>query len=68
MGVNISRNRGETRRSEELAMRIAGLGTPCVGCRNCRGLCAELIEALVLPDVILGMRGAGRAAGKSLAS
>ena len=53
MGLNITRSRGETRRSEELAAQVAGLGAPCVGCSNCRGLCAELLEAMVLPDIIL---------------
>lgn len=25
----------------------------CIGCTQCHGLCAELIEALTLPDAIL---------------
>ena len=53
MATSITRSRGETRRTEALAIQIAGMGTPCVGCRNCRGLCRELIEAIVLPDIIL---------------
>ena len=53
MGMNITRRRGETRRSEALALQVAGLGAPCVGCTDCRGLCAELLEAMVLPDIIL---------------
>ncbi len=53
MGMNVTRSRGETTRCDALAGRIAVLNVPCVGCRDCRGLCAELIEALVLPDVIL---------------
>ena len=53
MGLNITRSRGETRRSNDLAAQVAGLGTPCVGCSNCRGLCVELIEAMVLPEIIL---------------
>ena len=53
MGVDITRNRGEIKRSEALAERIANLGTPCLGCRDCRGLCAALLEAMVIPDVIL---------------
>lgn len=28
----------------------------CIGCTHCKGLCAELIEALTLPDVILKQR------------
>ncbi|MEZ5713950.1 MAG: hypothetical protein R3D85_01545 [Paracoccaceae bacterium] len=58
MAISITRSRGETRRTEALAAEIATLGTPCVGCSNCRGLCHELIEAIVIPDMILsGTRG-----------
>ena len=53
MAMSITRSRGETRRTEALATQIAGMATPCVGCTNCRGLCQELIEAIVLPDLIL---------------
>jgi len=53
MAVNITRSRGETRRTEALAAQIAGMACTCVGCSNCRGLCRELIEAIVIPDMIL---------------
>jgi len=53
MSMTITRNRGETRRSEALADRIAGMSSPCVGCSDCRGLCKELIEVLVVPEIIL---------------
>ena len=53
MSMTITRSRGETRRSTELATIIAGMGTPCVGCEGCRGLCRALIEAITLPDTIL---------------
>ncbi len=54
MAMSITRSRGETRRSEALAAQVAGMSTPCVGCTGCRGLCKELIEAIVLPEIILG--------------
>jgi hypothetical protein len=57
MTVTITRGLGETRRTKALADEIAGMSTPCVGCRNCRGLCRELIEAIILPEMILN-RGA----------
>ena len=53
MATTITRSRGETRRSEALASEIAGMSTRCVGCTDCRGLCRELIEAIVVPDIIL---------------
>ncbi len=56
MGIDVARNRGETRRSKALAATVANLGVPCLGCTDCRGICTELLEALVLPDVILNDR------------
>ncbi|MDU8927385.1 hypothetical protein RXV86_08320 [Alisedimentitalea sp. MJ-SS2] len=53
MSMNITRSEAVTERSDALVQRIAGLGTPCVGCTNCRGLCRELIEAIVVPEIIL---------------
>ena len=52
--MTITRSQGDTTRSTALAAEIAGLGAPCVGCSNCRGLCKALIEAIVIPDLVLG--------------
>ena len=40
-------------RTQSLASDFAMLQGPCVGCDGCMGMCRELIDALVLPDVIL---------------
>lgn len=40
-------------RTQSLASDLAMLQGPCVGCDGCMGMCRELIDALVLPDVIL---------------
>lgn len=53
MSMTITRSPAVTERSEELVQRIAGMGAPCVGCTDCRGLCHELIEAIVVPEIIL---------------
>lgn len=53
MGLTITRRRGETDRVEAIATRVAGLGVPCVGCSDCRGLCQALIEVMVVPEVVL---------------
>jgi hypothetical protein len=57
MTLTITRSRGGTWRSEALAAELADMAGPCLGCENCRGLCAELIEAIVLPNVILRRQG-----------
>ncbi len=56
--MNISRNKSGTGRSDALASTLNTLQGPCVGCRECTGLCAALIDALVLPDLILSKRTA----------
>ncbi|MDU9006106.1 hypothetical protein [Sedimentitalea todarodis] len=49
----ISRHIAEAPRTTALTTEIAKLNGPCIGCSECDGLCKELIEALVVPDVIL---------------
>lgn len=49
----ISRHIAEAPRTTDLATEIAKLNGPCIGCTECDGLCKELIDALVVPDVIL---------------
>lgn len=52
--MSIDRLAGFAPRTRALASDLAVLQGPCVGCTDCEGLCRELIEALVLPDVVLG--------------
>lgn len=49
----ISRHIAEAPRTAALSTEIAKLNGPCIGCTDCDGLCKELIEALVVPDLIL---------------
>ncbi|MDX2482164.1 hypothetical protein [Antarcticimicrobium sediminis] len=51
--MTISRTKSETPRLNALSVEISQLNGPCVGCDDCGGLCVALIDALVLPDVIL---------------
>jgi hypothetical protein len=39
-------------RTKALARDVMQLG-PCVGCKECKGMCKELLELMSLPDVIL---------------
>lgn len=55
--MEMSHKIGHAPRTTATATEIAQLHGPCVGCFDCRGLCAELIEALTLPDIILARKG-----------
>lgn len=54
--MTISRDIGHAPRTHALAAELNGLNGPCIGCQDCRGMCQALIEALMLPDLILGTR------------
>ncbi len=54
--MNIHRLVAAAPRTADLTVELAKLNGPCVGCTDCDGLCKELIEALVLPDVILSRK------------
>jgi heterodisulfide reductase subunit C len=54
--MNINRNKAGTHLTEALASEINALQGPCVGCSKCTGLCNALIDALVLPDLILSRK------------
>lgn len=51
--MKIERKIAESPRARAIAERVSGLPGPCVGCRECRGLCEALLDALVLPEIIL---------------
>ncbi len=53
MTISITRSKAETQRCRALAAKVTQLTTPCVGCKDCRGLCKELIELMTLPEMIL---------------
>ncbi|MBV7407514.1 hypothetical protein [Maritimibacter sp. DP1N21-5] len=51
--MQIDRKAGFAPRTRELGATLTGLKSGCVGCTDCKGLCHELIEALVVPDMVL---------------
>ena len=55
--MKIDRKAGWAPRTATVAREMGELQGPCVGCRDCRGLCPALIEAMTLPEIVLG-RGA----------
>lgn len=57
--MQISRSKATASKVTALATEVSGLKGPCVGCNNCVGLCEALIDALVLPDLILSRNRSG---------
>lgn len=57
--MDIERRQAETPRLDALSADLAALQGPCVGCTECKGLCAELIDAMVLPNIVLGRSNNG---------
>ncbi|WP_223426759.1 hypothetical protein [Tateyamaria pelophila] len=55
--MSTSREIGHAPRVQALAKEINTLTGPCVGCTECDGLCHALIEALVVPGIVLQRRG-----------
>ena len=54
--MNIVRSKPSKSHSSALSVALADLYGPCVGCPDCNGLCADLIDALIVPDVILAKK------------
>ncbi|WP_202530589.1 hypothetical protein [Maritimibacter harenae] len=51
--MQIDRQTGHAPRSQDLAHKMSGLKSGCVGCTDCKGLCHELIEAMLVPELVL---------------
>lgn len=58
--MNIARQAGAAPRTTDLAQQIDALSQPCVGCTECQGICAALIDTLTIPDLVLKPQPAGR--------
>lgn len=55
--MKIDRRKSDGRHVQALAGELSTLQGPCVGCADCVGLCPALIDALILPDLILSKSG-----------
>ena len=58
--MQIERHAGHAPRSEAVGEEIFALEGPCLGCRNCKGLCAALVQMMSLPDAVLNRLPAPR--------
>jgi hypothetical protein len=54
--MEIARTKTSDRHTRDLQEELSTLRGPCVGCTDCDGICAELFDTIVLPDVILSKR------------
>lgn len=53
MHMRIDRNIGHAPLTTAVGQKLIEASGRCVGCTECKGLCEELIEVLVLPEVVL---------------
>lgn len=51
--MKIDRSFPPSPRSKELLSKLNELYGPCIACKTCDGLCEALIDALMLPDIIV---------------
>ncbi|MBV7377642.1 hypothetical protein [Maritimibacter dapengensis] len=51
--MHIDRTAGPTTRARDLAQQVSGLRQGCLGCDDCKGRCHELVEAMLVPDIVL---------------
>lgn len=54
--MNIIRSKPDLTHTAALSVALSELNNPCVGCANCNGMCADLIDVLMIPDVILSRK------------
>ncbi|WGW02381.1 hypothetical protein [Tropicibacter oceani] len=48
---------GHAPRTAAMGQQLTTIQGPCIGCKGCQGLCQALIEAMSVPDVVLGRDG-----------
>lgn len=51
--MRIDRNIGHAPRVEAIGHKLMEAPLRCVDCAGCKGLCQELIDVLMLPDMVL---------------
>ena len=56
--MQIDRKIAHAPRSRALASDMATMPSACVGCDGCQGICQSLIDAMLLPDLLLRERAA----------
>ncbi|MEX0338311.1 MAG: hypothetical protein AB3N11_04645 [Arenibacterium sp.] len=54
--MNIVRSKPATPHTTNLSIQLNQMSGHCVGCSDCNGLCAELLDALMIPDIVLAKK------------
>lgn len=52
--MEIARQPAPRHMSDELSRQIASIFGPCIDCADCSGACMDLVDALMVPDAVLG--------------
>ncbi|MEW9918351.1 hypothetical protein AB2B41_01950 [Marimonas sp. MJW-29] len=56
--MQLNRKIAHAPRSRALAEDLSKMNSTCVECEGCQGLCAALVDAMLLPEIILRDRAA----------
>lgn len=51
--MKIEREVGRDQNSALIAQQIEAISGPCIGCKDCQGLCVELIDAVLVPGLVI---------------
>lgn len=51
--MQIERVAGFAPKVRALAKELAPLNEPCIGCKDCAGICHTLLDLMELPDLVL---------------
>ena len=51
--MRIKREIGHAPRTEMLGQEAIVMQGPCVGCKDCVGLCQQLIDVMTIPQTVL---------------
>lgn len=52
--MDMQRKIGHAPKTQAIGQQLTTIQGPCIGCKGCTGLCAALLEAISVPDVVLG--------------
>lgn len=56
--MKVERTASNDVHTSSVMTQIAQLHGPCMGCTECTGICAALLDALTVPDLVLTQRRA----------